>query len=150
MTTSRTPSLYRVQIDLVGFAGNTFLDGWGMTTANLKKVNAALNSSASFIGVSSVRGSISSEDDNSPGENKVYVAVEALVSATSERQAIAQVLANVPDPVVVNLPARGGFEMDGDADCLDSDPATAKDVEAIVLALPARAHKAIRAMHLVA
>ena len=137
MNTTNNCSLYRVQIDLVGFSGNTFLDGWTMTTANLQKINRALAASP-FIGVVSVAGSISNEDDNSEGDNKVYIAVETLAYAASETQAIAYVLSTIVDPLVAALPARGGFEIDGEADCLDSGLATKEDVAALLLALPSK------------
>jgi hypothetical protein len=135
-------SLYRVQIDLVGFAGNTFLDGWAMTKANLQKVNRKLGDTP-FIGVFSATGSISNEDDNSEGDNKVYIAVEALAYTPSEKQAIAYVLARVVDPLMAALPARGGFEIDGEADCLDSGLATAQDAENLLLCLPKKSHNAV-------
>ena len=141
-------SLYRVQIDLVGFAGNTFLDGWSMTQKNLQKFNSALAgiSSYPFVGVASVVGSISNEDDNTEGDNKVYIAVEALSYQPSEAAAIAAVLNKVVDPLLVALPARGGFDMDGDADCLDSGLANLQDVETLIAAMPTKMAKAVKFM----
>ena len=142
MNTTNNCSLYRVQIDLVGFAGNTFLDGWAMTNANLQKVNRSLAASP-FIGVVSVAGSISNEDDNTEGDNKVYIAVEALAYTASEKQAIAHVLSTIVDPLVAALPARGGFEIDGEADCLDSGLANLLDVEKLLLAMPKKSPKMV-------
>ena len=141
-------SLYRVQIDLVGFAGNTFLDGWSMTQKNLQKLNNALAGIASypFVGISSVAGSISNEDDNTEGDNKVYIAVEALSYQASEAAAIAAVLNKVVDPLLAALPARGGFDIDGDADCLDSGMANTQEVDALLYAVPTKMAKAVKFM----
>lgn len=146
MDTNKGHSLYRVQIDLVGFAGNTFLDGWTMTQKNLQKFNSALATASSypFVGVASVVGSISNEDDNTEGDNKVYIAVEALTYQPSEATAVAAVLAKVVDPLLLALPARGGFEMDGDADCLDSGLARVQDVDALLSSMPAKMVTAVK------
>lgn len=120
-------SLYRVEIDLVGFSSKTFLDGWTMTDKNLEKLNRALGEYP-FAAVTSLRGSISSEDDNSDGDNKVYLAVVVLTYTATEGKAIANALKKVVEPVLAALPARGQFDMDGEADVLDSGIACLQDV----------------------
>lgn len=125
---------YRVQLDLTGFSSNTFLEGWAMTQRNIQTLNGKL-ADALLAGFSSITGSISSEDDNSKGDQKIYIAVHAVVYAASENKAIAHALTHMVEPVLAALPPRGGFGIDGQADCLDSGLATKEDVAALLLAL---------------
>lgn len=130
-----TGKLFRVRLDLVGFSSNKFLDGWAMSKTSLKRVNSALSSRKHFVAVSAVEGSISSEDENSAGDYKVYLAVETVVQAASEASAVSFALAVVCGPVQGALPNRGQFEVDGDADCLESEAACKGDIEAALQAL---------------
>lgn len=143
MTPLNNHRFYSVQIDLVGFADNPFLDGWKMSNTKMKKLNTAFRHH-SFLGISSVSGSISNEDDNTAGDNKVYIAVETVVYAESERKAAELVLDNVVEPLVAALPARGNFEIDGDADCMTSDLASQQEMDTVLLNVPVKVQKSVR------
>lgn len=95
-----------------------------MPARRLAQLNRDI-ASPTVQGVTAVTGSIASDDDNGPGDNKIYLAVVVLVQAETASQAEAYAMARpLVDAVLAAIPQRGSFP-DGEADCLECDVAEA-------------------------